>query len=237
MKRLLDTCFLILATLILSAQCPVLSAQNANQVLDRVFKKMQKVKDYSVDANIKVDMPFIRMLPSNAKVYYRQKGKLFKVDSKGISIIPKQGFYQLPDIIADTTAYATFIQGNEMVGKVNATIVNVIPESDTSDLILGKLWIDMKENVVLKSQLTTKSSGTILSAYTYGTQLAYGLPDLMEFTVDVKKFKMPKSLAADINKAEKQSTDKKEKEKKGKIYIKLTGYQVNKGVPDSVFKK
>ena len=39
------------------------------------------------------------------------------------------------------------------------SLTDIIPSSDTSDLILGKLWIDTKQHVVLKSQLTTKSSG------------------------------------------------------------------------------
>jgi hypothetical protein len=100
---------------------------------------------------------------------------------------------------------------------------------------LGKLWIDSKQNLVLKSQLTTKSNGTILTEYTYGTQVGFGLPDNMVFTVDVKKFKVPKSVAADINNSKK--ADPKADKKKGKIYIKLYNYQVNKGISDDVFKK
>ncbi|HLC82783.1 MAG TPA: hypothetical protein VJI69_03065, partial [Bacteroidia bacterium] len=96
--------------------------------------------------------------------------------------------------------------------------------------------IDTKQNIILKSQLTTKSNGTILTEYTYGAQLAYGLPDKMIFTVDVKKFKIPKSVAADMNNKPKEE-DKSKDKKKGQIAITLSNYQINKGISDSVFKK
>ncbi len=207
---------------------------NANKILRAVYVKSQKAKDYSVDVNIKVDMPFIRMMPINAKIYYKQKDK-FKVESKSIAIVPREGFDQASKMLADTNSFTAIVQGNELIETIQTTIVNIIPLSDTSDLILGKLWINTQQNSILKSQLTTKSNGTILTEYFYGTQAVYGLPDKMIFSVDVKKFKIPKSVSADINNTDKP--DKTKENKKGKIFINLTNYQINKGIPDNIFKK
>lgn len=209
---------------------------SANQMLRAVYLKLQKAKDYSVQANIKVDIPFIRMMPIDAKIYFKQKDK-FKVESKSIAIVPRQGFDQSSKMIADTNSFTAIMQGNELINGIQTNIINIIPLADTSDLILGKLWIDPKQSIILKSQLTTKSSGTILTEYTYGTQIPYGLPDKMIFSVDVKKFKIPKSVTADLNNSEADKKDKKKDDKKGKIFITLTNYQINKGVPDSIFKK
>lgn len=209
------------------------------QMLHTVYKKMAVVNDYSVNANVKVDLPFVRMLPIDAKIYFKQKDK-FKVESKSIAIVPKQGFDQITKMLNDTASFEALVSGDEMIGAVKTTIVNVIPSADTSDLILGKIWIDIKQNVVLKSQLTTKSNGTIVTEYFYGTEINYGLPNKMIFSVDVKKFKIPKSVAADINNSKKAASEKekeKEKEKKGRIIITLTNYQINKGILDNVFKK
>jgi hypothetical protein len=104
-------------------------------------------------------------------------------------------------------------------------------------MILGKLWIDPMQSVIIKSQLTTKSNGTILTEYTYGNQVAFGLPDNMIFSVDIKKFKIPKSMAGDIKRDDTNKNIKGKDNKKGKIYIKLTNYQINKGISDTVFKK
>ena len=209
-------------------------AQNPNKILNLVYAKLNKANNYSVDVNIKVDLPFIKMLPISAKIYFKQKDK-FKVESKSIAILPKQGFVQLTKLINDTNAFTALYQSSEILDNHKISLINVIPLSDTGDVVLGKLWIDETKQVITKSQITTKLNGTIITNYTYGTQIQYGLPDLMIFEVDIKKFKIPKAVAADIN-----LTQKKEAEKTGKrgmIFIKLMNYQVNKGIADDVFKK
>ncbi len=227
--------FIIITSIILS----FVSAQaqnNANVILRKVYAKIQKAKDYSVDADIKVDMPFIRMMPINAEIFFKQKDK-FKVESKSIAIVPRQGFDQASKMLADTNSYTSLIQGNEKIGNITAVIVNVIPLSDTSDLVLGKLWISANENLILKSQFTSKTNGTVFTEFTYGAQAEFGLPDQMIFSVDIKKFKLPKSVTADMNNTDAAKDEKGKENKKGKIFITLSNYKVNKGIPDSKFKK
>jgi hypothetical protein len=208
---------------------------NANKLLRDVYRKLHKAKDYSVQANIKVDMPLIRILPVDVTIYYKQKDK-FKVDSKSITVVPRQGFDQIPKMIGDTNSYTAMLQGDEVIGVIKTKIVNIIPLSDTSDLIFAKVWIDPKQNVIMKSQLTTRSSGTIVTEYVYGSQLGYGLPDQMIFLVDANKFRIPKVLTEGMSK--KNTDNQKDKEvKKGKILIALSNYQINKGIPDEVFSK
>ena len=234
MKYKFSLTFIIISIALLIMQSSV--AQTPNQLLNGVYKKVMKAKDYTVDANIKVDLPFIKMLPINAKIYFKQKDK-FKVESKSIAIVPRQGFDQFTKMLNDTTSFTAIISGKELIGTTETTIINIIPSADTSDLILGKLWLNKKESIIVKSQLTTKSNGTILTEYTYGNQLKYGLPDVMVFTVDIKKFKIPKSVSADINNAKVTEEEKKKNDKKGKIYITLNNYIINKGIADDVFKK
>jgi outer membrane lipoprotein-sorting protein len=227
---------IILILLALLTVMQVYSQKNANTIIQAVYNKLQKAKDYSVEANIKVDMPLVRILPVNVTIYFKQKDKL-KVVSKSIAIVPRQGFDQISRVLADTNSFTAIIQGTEMIDAVQTNIVNVIPMSDTSDMILGKFWIDPEQSVILKSQITSRSNGTIETEYSYGSQMNYGLPDKMIFSVDVNKFRMPKSVTDEINKSDSDKEEKNNGNKKGKIYITLTGYKVNQGIPDSVFTK
>jgi outer membrane lipoprotein-sorting protein len=212
------------------------SQKSPNQLLRGVYQKMMKVKDYSVEANIKADIPLIKILPVNAVVYFKQPDK-FKVESKGIAIMPRQGFSDVAKIIRDTTSYTAVFTGKEKIGTSLTQIISVIPSVDTGDLILAKFWIDYARNLVLKSQLTTRSSGTMQIEYFYGIQIAFGLPDEMIFTVDVKKFKIPKMMASDLNSSGKpQKSDDKES-KKGVILIGLKNYKINQGLKDAFFKQ
>lgn len=210
------------------------TSASANHVLHSIYAKLQKANDYSVQANIKVDMPFIRMLPIDAKIYFKQKNK-FKVESKSIAVVPRQGFDQASKMLADTNSFNALVQGTEMINNIPATVVNIIPVADTSDLILGKFWIDEKQKLILKTKLTTRSNGTIVTEYFYGAQAQYALPDKMVFQVDVKKFKMPAGTTTDIE--AKKKDEKPKDDKKGNIIITLTNYEVNKGIPDEFFKK
>jgi hypothetical protein len=212
------------------------NAQTAQSILNGVYGNFQKVKDYQADANVKVDIPFLKMSPIDAKVYFKQKDK-FRVVSKSIAILPKQNINQVFSLFADSTTYTSILQGTEKIGATATSIVSIIPNSDTSDLVLGKFWIDTQRHIILKSQLTTRSNGTIISEYTYGKYAEYGLPDNAIFTVDVKKFKIPKAVAADLNNSETPKDPKEKENKKGKIYLTITNYIINKGVSDDVFKK
>jgi hypothetical protein len=226
----------IIAVLISICLVAQLNAQKTpNQILQGVHQKLMKVKDYTADANIKTDISLIKILPVSAKIYFKQPDK-FKVESPGIAILPKQGFTDFSKIIRDSTTYTAVLTGKETLRGVPVKALNVIPAVDTADLILAKLWIDDAKSLIMKAQLTTRSSGTMLIEYTYAAQQAYGLPDNMVFTVDVKKFKIPKGLATDIGKSSTNTADTKTASK-GQILIDLSNYKVNKGGIDAVFKK
>ena len=213
------------------------SAQKTpNQLLRGVYQKMMKVQDYSVEADIRADIPLIKILPVNAVIYFRQPDK-FKVESKGIAIMPKQGFSDVAKIIRDTTTYTAFFTGKEKVDNSLTQIISVIPLVDTGDLVLAKFWIDYARNLVLKSQLTTRSSGTMQIEYFYSTQIAFGLPDKMIFTVDVKKFKIPKVMASDVNSTSKAPKADDKESKKGIILIDLKNYKINQGLKDAFFNQ
>ena len=212
-------------------------SQDANQLLERVVAKITSVKDYSVDASIKTDIPFIKILPVKAKIYFKQKDK-FKIVSKGIVILPKQGFTDVNTFLSKTNSYMAVDGGTKMIGELKTSLITVIPTSENSEFVLAKLWIDPKNAVIISSQITTRSSGTVNVDYFYTSELAFGLPSELIFEIDIKKFKMPKSVAADINNDKsKDKSKKKTADKKGIITIIFSNYIINNGINDSIFEK
>lgn len=207
--------------------------QNAMIAISKINAKYASVKDYKVQVEVKASIPTIKILPSKATIYFKQKNK-FKIVSKGIVLLPKQGFSELYEFLAQPSKYMAVYGGFELINGVKAHEVNVIPDEATNEMVLAKLWMDEENNVVMKSQITTKSNGTILTYYEYADQLKFGLPSKMTFEIDVKKFKIPKSVAADINNSKKEKTKEK---KKGTIVINLSDYTVNKGIDDALFVK
>ncbi len=208
-------------------------AQDGTAILNQMMNKWNLVKDYSVQVNIKSEIPLIKSFPVKATIYFKQKDQ-FRMVSKGIAILPKQNFNELPKFLQNKGSYTALITGNESIQLQNTTVITVLPSDDSGDLVLLKLWIDPKTDLLYKSQTTTRSNGTISALYEYGSQRTFGLPDKMIFTVEVKKFKIPKGLATDINRT---STTNQPTPKNGKITILFSDYSINKGIKDEVFKK
>jgi outer membrane lipoprotein-sorting protein len=211
-------------------------SQDADAILNRLISKINSVKDYSVDANIRADIPLIKILPVKATIYFKQKDK-FKVVSKGIAILPKQGFTDINSFLVKKNSYMAVDGGEKTIDNVKTNLVTVIPTNENSEFVLAKLWIDSKNDLILKSQITTRSSGTVSVDYTYGAEAEFGLPNELVFDLDVKKFKLPKSVAADLNKTEKEKQKaQRNKDQKGTITIKLSNYKINKGLSDEFFQ-
>ncbi len=213
---------------------PIFShGQDASKLIEELMTKMNLVKDYSVNAKIKSDIPLIKILSVNATIYFKQKDK-FRIISKGIAILPKQGFTDITKILREKDTYSSILTGTEIIQNVKTKIITILPGADTSDLILAKLWIDASNDLMLKSQITTRSSGTVTAEYKYSTQKEFGLPESMLFTMDVKKFKIPKGLATDINRTSGPDSNKPVP-KVGTVFIQLNNYVINKGINDDIF--
>ena len=225
-----------LTLLIIAIQFGVI-AQEANDILSKVVTKLNTVKDYTVNANINANIPMIKIMPSNVKIYFKQKDK-FKIESKGIVIVPKQGFTELNNFISNKSKYTAVFGENAVIRNVQTRLINVIPNEGAGDIVLAKIWVDVAKSVIMKSQITTLSNGTVNVDYTYGDQISRGLPSIMKFEIDVKKFKIPKSVASDINKssADKKKTSVNQKTK-GTITITLSNYKINTGLSDALFVK
>lgn len=210
-----------------------IQAQTPNQIINTVNRRFSKISDYKADVLVTVDVPSIKVNPIKAKVVYKKPDK-FKVKAEGILILPKQNANFLLSTLRDTTSYTAIKTGEETVNGVNTKIINIIPSADTADLILGKFWIDDLKGLVMKSQLTTKSQGTILIENMFGSASAYGLPDKLLFIIETEKFKLPKALALDIGT---NSARKNEQtgDGKGRITLTFSNYIVNKGISNEEF--
>lgn len=212
-----------------------LLAQDGTAQLQQLMAKWNLVKDYTVQVNIRSEIPLIKSFPVKATLYFKQKDQ-FRMVSKGIAILPKQNFNELPKFLQQKDRYTALVTGSELIQNQKTTIITVLPSDDSGDLVLLKVWIDPKTDLLLKSQTTTRSNGTISALYEYGTQRALGLPDKMIFTVEVKKFKIPKGLATDINRSSSPDAGRPTP-KNGKITINFADYQINKGIKDEIFRK
>jgi outer membrane lipoprotein-sorting protein len=208
--------------------------QTAEEILKGVIDKIDLVEDYQADVQIKAAIPFIKVPIAKATIYFKQKDK-FKVESKGIAILPKQGMSDLTGFLSNEKKYSAVLGEAKTITEHKTRWFSILPTDENSEIILAKVYISTSEDLIYRTVLTTKSSGTVSIDYEYNLNKKYGLPNKMTFTVDIKKFKMPKSVASDIRNNEKQK--KYKDNEKGTIVLTFSNYLVNKGISDDVFKK
>ena len=201
------------------------SAQQADEIFARLTQKFKQVHHYKVQAQIKPNIPLIKILPVKANVQFTYPNT-YKIKSAGISILPKNGFSELPLLFSQPNQFTAIASGNELVQGIRAQIITLLPIANEGDLVLAKIWVDTQSMVILKSLITSRSNGTILSEFEYTNEKSWGLPARMKLTIDVKKFKIPKGVATDINRTSRQ-VDDGNSVKKGSIEVIFGKYRVN----------
>ena len=199
-------------------------------------KKFNQVEDYTARVQMKFNIPGVRMNNMSGKVFFKRPDR-FRIRTKGIFFLPKQNPMQnMSAMLLDTSSYTSIISGYELVNGRNCAIVNIIPLKTVNELILGKFWIDVKNPLVLKTQITTKNNGTIETENVYSATSQYTLPDKIIIKVETKKIKMSKMMSVDLNKKA-QDKSKLNEVETGTITLSFTDYKINTKFSDIELEK
>jgi hypothetical protein len=131
-------------------------------------------------------------------------------------------------------AYTTLDAGRDTAGGHEVKVIKLLPQDDKTDLVLSTLYVDESRLLILKARTTTRENGTYEMEMTYGKYLAYALPDKVVFTFNTKDYKLPKGLTFDYDDGSQKHSPSGPA--KGKVELIYQFYNINKGVPDSVFQ-
>jgi outer membrane lipoprotein-sorting protein len=211
-------------------------AQNEEALIKAVRAKLEKVQDYEARGRMVINVSFIQAPQSDVTVYYK-KPNLFKVKkSDGISILPKGGMSINTASILSGDEFTIVPAGTAVVAGITTKVLKLLPQSESSDIVLMTLYIDEKAALIKKSKVATREAGSYEMDLTYGKWAAWGLPDNVVFTFNTKGYKLPKGLTFEYEKSGKPAPAAP-KDEKGKIEIIYTDYKINKGISAAVFAK
>jgi len=213
----------------------VLNAQNnnADKILSVVKSKFEKINDYKCDVNVKVDFDFIKMPDTKAVIYFKKPDKV-KMESKGFAMLPKQGINFSPMQLLEGDFNTLYIR-QEKLGNYTTDVIKIIPNSDSSNVIMTTLWIDNGQSLIRKIETIAKKAGTIKIELNYAVNQILPLPETAKFYFNFGEMSMP------MNPMQQDNNDNKTKgrvpqEMKGSVTITYSNYEINKGLPDSLFK-
>lgn len=202
-------------------------------ILENVKKQFNSINDYTVDATISVDVDFLRVPETHAKIYFKQPDKV-RMKSEGFALIPKQGLSFSPATLLNEDFSAIYVKSDSL-DHLSVEVIKVIPLDDSLNIILMTLWVDTTHNVICKIESTTKNAGTILMELKYDYMKYEILPVEVIFSFNLSNFKLPASLTGEFDRPAEENAESEMDQITGNVSIKYENYLINKGIPDSVF--
>lgn len=200
----------------------VASSQNAEPILEKLVNKLEKVKPYTVDLKINIDVEFLKIKERKAKLVYNGPDDIY-VSSDDFMLMPKNGA-QMEYLGIIKNRSAAIYEGTEKDSKGNTlTKIKIIPGKNKDGVILANMVIDEKKNRLVKMKAFTESNGSFISEFEYGNNL-YDMPSKVLLEFDMKNFQIPAHLSGDIDAIGKKDATKKETTT-GKVVITYTGYK------------
>jgi outer membrane lipoprotein-sorting protein len=211
-------------------------SKDPDKILENVVDNFSKVQDYSVDVNIKIDVEFIKVPETKAKIFFKQPDKIH-LESDGFAMLPKNGMEFSPTALI-TKEHTAIYEKDVVLNGVNTSLIKVIPLGDQGDVILSTLWVDQVMNVIRKVESTTKTNGTFTIDFSYAKDLKYPLPSEIIFSFNVDKMNIPATISGETAPENpKKKKGRSDGVTKGKVIVKYNNYEVNKGIADSIFEK
>lgn len=227
---------LIISLFLLVVNFGFSQSKDPNEIIDAVITNFNKVNDYKVDVNIKVDVEFIKVPETKAKIYFKQPDKVH-LEADGFAMLPKNGMEFSPSSLIKKDYTAIYEQDVDLNGY-KTSIVKVIPIGDQGEVILSTYWIDQSKKLIRKVESTTKTNGTFTIEFTYDDKIKYPLPSKIVFSFNMDKLNLPATITGETSN---QKSDKKNKNSdlrtKGSVIVSYSNYVVNKGIPDEIFEK
>lgn len=209
-------------------------AQTAEEIVQKIRAKLEKINDYEAEGKMKTNVAFIKAPVATVKVYYKKPDKLLILNETGISFIPKGSVnININNVFVNMRAYDIIDAGRDEAGL---RILKLLPKNDTADIVLSTLYIDEKNMFVKKLRTTTKENGTYELEMSYSKYLDYGLPDRIVFSFNTKDYKLPKGITLDYDDGSEKNGGKL-KDKKGTVEIDYKNYIINKGIDSKIFNR
>ncbi len=223
--------FLAFSTLSLFAQ-----ENNPYKIIEKVEQKYNSLNDYEVEATIKVDVNILKMPLSKTTIFFKKPDKI-RLKSKGFALLPKEGLNFLPIKFLENDFTAIF-SGTTTLGDDSVKIIKIIPNNDSTDVVLSKLWIDSKNFVIKEIESTTKKRGSYTLSLYYDKQIEFGLPDSVIFAFNVTDIPATNSTSP----KEEQSDRHRNRVAfsgplVGTVTVYYNDYKVNIGLSDEFFEE
>lgn len=211
-------------------------SRNPDLILENVRKEFERIEDYQVDVQVKVDVSFLKMPDREARVYFKKPDKIH-IDSENFAMLPKSGLNFSPLEFLNYK-YTAFYEREDTINGIATSVIKVIPLEGKADVILSTLWIDTKRNIILKVESSRKPQGSFTVNLDYSKiSNEYWLPNKIVFEFTFDGMVLPKRFGDNQDIKSNKKKSESQEPATGKVYLTYNNYKVNIGLSDEFFEK
>lgn len=195
--------------------------------------KIAKVKTYTVNLQLDINIPFVEAPPTKATLYFKAPDKTH-IETKGFAMLPKQG----PDLSVFrilTQPYAVVDVGTTKLNGKTHRQIKVIPTTDASPIAVATFYTDVSTALPAKVEAVTRNGGTLTAEFKFTNTKAsaYALPSYAKLMFEVPPMDLPRMMSGDFDKPK---TNTNGKPVKASVEIHYTNYKINVPIKDDVFR-
>ncbi len=221
---------------------------SVEDIVNNVNAQFQKVEDYSVTMELKVEMPKIRMPSKKIQFYFKQPDKV-KIKADGFAIVPKTGLGASAVELLKILDSAQLLRQEELgsrsywvvKGTVNPDSVQFGSQSDLGSEIGVDvsiiMWVDCERWVISQTQ-TVVDSIELFSLSTIYAEHEYGiyLPMKTEVRINTSMLKgMGHKRPSEGPLGDRHNFTEGKSGEQGKIIMEFYNYRINTGLKDEYF--
>ena len=203
-----------------------LNGQEINTLITQIKKKLDKIDQYEATGTMKTSIAYLKIPLAKIKIRYKKPNTFTVQSNNGVTFIPKGiDAILLQNLLSNE--FTLIDAGKQLINKKQLRVVNLLPISQQSNIVLSTLYINEKELLIEKNTTTTKEEGSYEVEMQYGKYTKDGLPDKLIFTFNSKDYKIPKGLTLDFDNTSSKNKSNTVKANKGRAEIVFEKYRIN----------
>jgi len=207
--------------------------KDADEVLAKVIKGFDEVKDFSAAIDAEINMEHIQIPKMHAELFFKKPDKVH-FSSKGFLLVPRDGVALNPSVLKEHYLTTSTVR-DTIDGKMLFKLLLAAKDAKTRLRTLS-IWVDPLHWTITKMETMPYEGRTLSMIFTYECQQEkYWLPS-----------KLSISFVSESEKAQKDSLPQIDNQfeglqhsapRSGKVTIIYSNYKINIGLSDEIFEK
>ena len=198
-------------------------------LLKRVEAAMESVRDYTVTLDITADLEQASIPPMQAKMYFKQPDKVH-VESQGFALLPREALGFSPSRLLERfrveSVASVTVEGRKLYR------LQLTPRDERARVRTTWLEISPEHWTIERCELSFADDRSVTVGFKYDQVGSVWLPSEMSLSFASSPRTTHESSPVDDQKVIQAGRGAL---RKGTILIRYSGYQLNTGLPDSVF--